>query len=749
MSDEPDFGTIPLLDRLNHKSWKARLNAYEEMKTQFSNSANDRDECFCPFLDDPTIYQKIVADSNVAAQEAGISSLVLFLEFGGPQASIKLRSVVVQPLAEKGLASMRAGTKQASLEAILRFIELDTPEPILEGLFPLLSHKVPKLVAATTLAYCEIFKNFGAKIASPRIIIKTIPKLFGHPDKNVRAEASALTIELYRWLGDGIKSAILPDLKPVQQKELEEQFIKVVGENPEQKRLLRHQKEELALAELNSKSGANGGSEQPGSLESKTELQADPFEFVEPVNVLSKIPDNFYSLSRSTKWKERKEALEALYTAVNTPKIQDGDFHELAATLAKCMKDANVQVVTLAANSLEFLAGGLKSQFAPYKAIVLGPTLERLKEKKPSIADALNNALDAIYLSASFSDCLDDILEYLAHKTPQVKIGTANFLIRCLKTVRVVPKKSETSAINEVCLKLVGDTQEPVRAAGQEALGIMMKIIGEREMKSILDGLEDLRKNKIYEFYEKAEVVAKPEKPMAQPPIGRSTGNIASNKRPAVNALPNSRRAVRPIITTPKKLGPGSILGESPRPMAARAATPGSIDNSESTIPAPSNNGRLSPTRRATSPFKEESAVSTPSLGGRPSLMNNRLAQRLATPTTQVTRADASLSAVEKAELVALRAEVETLRAEKTLHQKTMSEFESRVNQNQIDTARLLREIDDLQVKNSQLVDDHTRDVLALKSRETQLTRASSDLDSANQKISKLRNDLERLTTKL
>lgn len=58
------------------------------MKKQFTASASETDACFRPFLD-PTIYKKIVTDSNVVAQEAGISSLVSFLEFGGPDSCLR------------------------------------------------------------------------------------------------------------------------------------------------------------------------------------------------------------------------------------------------------------------------------------------------------------------------------------------------------------------------------------------------------------------------------------------------------------------------------------------------------------------------------------------------------------------------------------------------------------------------------------------------------------------------------------
>lgn len=58
--------------------------------------------------------------------------------------------------------------------------------------------------------------------------------------------------------------------------------------------------------------------------------------------------------------------------------------------------------------------------------------------------------------------------------------------------------------------------------------------------------------------------------------------------------------------------------------------------------------------------------------------------------------------------------------------------------------SRLLQEINSLQLKNAQLVEDHTRDVLAIKSKETQLIRAHSDLDSVRMQVTQLEHEAER-----
>src|SRR2546423_4261696 len=150
-------------------------------------------------------------------------------------------------------------------------------------------------------------------------------------------------------------------------------------------------------------------------------------------------------------------------------------------------------------------------------------------------------ASSQLYVSSLFvsqkvglTDVLDEIQEGMKNKNPQVKTESLRILVRCLRTTPFAPTKSETHVIGESCTKLLADTFEPVRAAAQEALGTLMKIVGERQMIQFLDGVDDIRKAKIKEFFEKAEIKARarPEpKPAAAK--GKPGPGGASNARPA------------------------------------------------------------------------------------------------------------------------------------------------------------------------------------------------------------------------
>ncbi|GKZ45629.1 microtubule-associated protein, microtubule dynamics during spindle orientation [Aspergillus brasiliensis] len=709
MAEEEDFSSLPLTDRFSHKV-------------------------------NPGLWKGAVADSNVAAQQEGLGSYCAFLKFGGVQACVRTRATTVYPICEKGLPSTRPAAKANAIEALLLCVELDKSDPVIEEIIPALSHKVPKVIAAALAGLKAIYHNFGCKIVDPKPVLKALPKVFGHADKNVRAEAQNLTVELYRWLKEAIKPLFWNDLKPVQQQDLEKLFENVKQEPaPKQERFTRAQQDAMAAASAAPDGGEDefeGGEEYP---EEEDEGEVDAFDLAEPVDVFSKIPDNFQEQLSSSKWKDRKEALDALHTVLNVPKIKDGPFDDVVRMLAKSMKDANIAVVTVAANCIELLAKGVRSGFVKYRATVMSPMLERLKEKKQSVADALGQALDAVFIATSLSECLEEILEFLKHKNPQVKQETLKFLIRCLRTTRDVPAKPEVKSIAEAGTKLLTESTEVNRAGGAEVLGTLMKIMGERAMNPYLDGLDDIRKTKIKEFFETAEVKAKDRpKPIVAPPKPAPGKKVVAKKpalgakKPTAAAAPPVEEPVaapspKPARSVPSKLGGPAKPGGLPAPggLKKRLGGPG---------------GLASPQRRVISPPTEEQppAPAPPKFG-----LGRGLAGRPITKPAAPSEPAPAPAAPQFSGISALeRAELDELRAEKERFMRMVEDLRS-------ERTKLNSQVMELQDQNAQLIEDHTRDVLSIKAKETQLVRARSDAEAAEQTVQKQQREIERLKREL
>ncbi|KAG5941479.1 hypothetical protein E4U53_007405 [Claviceps sorghi] len=723
---EEDFSSLPLPDRFTHKVWKVRKAAYEDATKQFSKSPDESDPCFRPFLNDPSLWKSAVTDSNVAAQQEGVVALCAFLKYGGRDCALRTRGSTITPMVEKCLSSTRAATKQNAQEALLLYIELDVAGPVVEDVLPGLSNKVPKNVAATLNALTAIFHNYGCKIVDPKPVLKTLPKVFGAADKNIRAEATNLTVELYRWLREAMKPMFWGELKSTQQTDLEAQFDKVKAEPPpKQERLLRSQQ---AVAE-SAPAGAEDYDE--GEAEGEEDAELDTFSLAEPEDISKKIPANFTEMLASSKWKDRKEAVDALHQAVNVPRIKDGDFHEVNRGLAKCMKDANVAVVTQAAQCIQQLALGLRQHYGKYRGVVMQPIMDRLKEKKATVSDALGSALDAVFASTSLSDCLEDIIAYLGNKNPQVKEGTMKFLIRCLRTTKSVPAKPEIVTVCEAGKKLLSESSPVLRDGGAEILGTVMKIIGERAMTPHLDGLDDIRKTKVKEFFDTAEVKAK-EKPKP-PPAARAPPPSAKKALGAKKPL--VKKAVPPVM--PLETAPAAV-----KPAAA-ASKLGAVKSSGLgglKVPqkrAIGSSGAASPRRPApVMPVDDEPAAQAPQprLGLSRGLAGRSLAKPAASPimpTADSPPPSSGLTAVERAELEELRASNDRLSRQ--------------VDDMRQERNKFMSEIQELKNQNAGLIEDHTRDVLSVKAKETQLVRARSDAEATEQVNERLRRELDRL----
>ncbi|KAA8575663.1 hypothetical protein EYC84_004780 [Monilinia fructicola] len=684
---EEDFSSLPLPDRFQHKIWKVRKAAYEDAAKQFEITPDEHDPVFRPFLNDPGLWKGAVADSNVAAQQDGIAALCAFLKFGGREHCTRTRSHTLTSLVEKGLSSTRAATKASALEALLLYVELDVAAPVIEELLPALSHKQPKIVAATVAALTAIYHNYGCKTVDPKPVLKVLPKPFGHADKNVRAEATNLAVEFYRWLREAMKPMFWGDLKPTQQTDMEAQFEKIKGEPaPKQERFLRSQQAAMSRAPP----PGEGGAEEEDEM------------------FLSKVPANFHEQLASSKWKERKEALEALYTCLNVPRIKDADFGLIVHGLAKCMKDANIAVVTQAAQCVEVLAQGLRKGFTKYRSVIQSPIMERLKEKKASVSDALGAALDQVFAATSLTECLEETIEFLKHKNPQVKEGTVKFLIRSLRTTREAPSKAEVGQISEAAKKLLAESSEVLRSSGAEVLGTIMKIMGERAMGPHLEGLDDIRKTKIKEFFETAEVKAK-DKPKPPPaPVAPKAAPAAAPKK--MVKKPTARSAAG--LKKPAGLGL--------KPPGKKVAPP-----------------LASPKRAIPSPVPvEEEAPPPPRAGLGRGLAGRSLAKA---PATNAAPPVSSMSPPPNAGLTALeKAELEELRLDKDRLLRQADELRQ-------ERSRLNSEIQELKNQNAQLIEDHTRDVLSIKAKETQLVRSRADAETAEAMCAQLRREQNRL----
>ena len=141
-----------------------------------------------------------------------------------------------------------------------------------------------------------------------------------------------------------------------------------------------------------------------------------------------------------------------------------------------------------------------------------------------------------------------------------MKEGSLRFLVRCLSTSLTPIQPGQTKSLSEQLATLLEDSSEGARNEAATALGTLMRMVGERPLNAIMDGLPDVRKCKVKEAYEKATVKAKAGVPGASKPPGPPPTKGPPQKKPtAKKVLPKDE------LLTPASEDPLDTFNEPPK----------------------------------------------------------------------------------------------------------------------------------------------------------------------------------------
>lgn len=548
MEEDNDFLKLSVEDRCQHKLWKARLSGYEDAAKLFLQQDDEKSQEFLKYLG---LLKKFVIDSNAVAQEKGLSAVLAFVE--NSAYAPKTVNDVMSGLVSKCFSSPRVKTRELALEIALMYIEIEKQDVVMEELIKGLENKSPKVVAACIIALRESLNLFGSQVIAIKPLVKVLPKLLEDRDKSVREGSKLLCVEIYRWVGEAIKPQ-LQSLKPLTLTELEGEFQKTVGERVTASRYLRSQQEKIAKAK---EEAGDGVADVDEDEVDSGPPQVDPYDLMTAVDVLSKLPKNFYEQCEAKKWQERKEVLETLLQLTTNVKLEAGDYGDLVRVLKKFIaKDSNVLVVALATKCLTNLVLGLRKKFQPYASACIPAIFEKFKEKKQNVVVALREAIDGLYSISSLETMLEDIQTALDSKNPQVKAETCAFLTRCFCTCSSNQlNKKLLKAFTSSLLKTLNDTDSAVRENAAEALGTALKVVGERVMTPFLQDVDAIKMAKVKDFCDKAVVTAKPQ------------ASQAPEKKPA-------SAPVKPVAVKTEEHVPKSIMGGARKVASASAVKP-------------------------------------------------------------------------------------------------------------------------------------------------------------------------------
>ncbi|KAJ2764093.1 hypothetical protein IWQ56_004614, partial [Coemansia nantahalensis] len=200
---------------------------------------------------------------------------------------------------------------------------------------------------------------------------------------------------------------------------------------------------------------------------------------------------------------------------------------DVVQELGKKISDININVATLVIQCLGLIAAALRQAFGPFVQSTLPALVERSKERKQAVVDAIRATEDEYFAAAghdlhAFSD------HYLAgatHKNPQVRAESHHLLRRCFAVVPTRPPRSGVQRFAEQLKAGLDDGDAGVREAAAEGLGTLSKLVAERDAAALLEGIDKIKMDKISEYAERATVRARAApKPAAPKPAAPRPG---------------------------------------------------------------------------------------------------------------------------------------------------------------------------------------------------------------------------------
>ncbi|KAJ8549599.1 hypothetical protein K7X08_033306 [Anisodus acutangulus] len=486
---------LPWDERLTHKNWKVRNDATIDLASVCDSITDPKDPRireFGPF------FRKAVADSNAPVQDKALDALICYLKAADADAG-RYAKEVCDAIVAKCLTGRPKTVEKAQIVFLL-WIELEAVEAFLDAMEKAIKNKVAKAVVPAIDVMFQALSEFGIKIIPPKRILKMLPELFDHQDQNVRASSKGLTLELCRWIGkDPVKSILFEKMRDTMKKELEAELVNVTG-TAKPTRKIRSEQDKEPEQEAVSEAVASVPSEESAA---DIPQEVDEYDLVDPVDILTPLEKTgFWDGVKAAKWSERKEAVAELTKLASTKKIAPGDFAEICRTLKKLITDVNIAVAVEAIQAIGNLSRGLRTHFSASSRFLLPVLLEKMKEKRPTLTDALTQTLQAMHKSGclNLADIVEDVKTATKNKVPLVRSLTLNWVTFCIETSnKAVILKAHKEYV-PICMESLNDGTPDVRDAAFSALAAVAKSVGMRPLEKSLEKLDDVRKKKLSEM---------------------------------------------------------------------------------------------------------------------------------------------------------------------------------------------------------------------------------------------------------
>jgi len=549
---EADYSALDLGQKIEHKDWKARAAGYDEILKCITKNQDDKKSTALVSNN----IKKFLMEPIAPAQEKSVeivSKICANFDFNK-----SLVHEICESICKKCFGS-KPKIKENAIKIISTVAEYEFYEFIHEPLIEFgLKNKTPTIVMSTIELYISLLENFGTKCLDLKPLAPALISLAENRTSSVRESNKNLIALILHWFGINIKP-LFSKIDETKMNQIESELEKMQNNPRKPKSCFISQ----AVANNTLNDNKIDSQDDEESLKS-IENNIDPFDIADPVNILQKISNSFFSLIQSDKWKERKEAVDnALNACENVLKIAyDNKLLSLIDSLKNIIaKDKNIVVVIQAANALKLILMGVRSQYKSQNDLIV-PIQERLKEKKPSFVAALSEVLiqGCKYCPDQSAFILSSIEHAKPNSNPALKNAVLAYNIQFLKdTENNIMSQNFLKSFVPHLLSMTNDSSGDVRDASYMLLAICCKM-GHKVEELHLKALDEKKLTKIHDFETEIEIKAKKLKqtktdtyqkpmPIKKAPVSKSKKSDVPNEAKSCPSNSEKEHLKKPSIS--------------------------------------------------------------------------------------------------------------------------------------------------------------------------------------------------------
>jgi cytoskeleton-associated protein 5 len=170
--------------------------------------------------------------------------------------------------------------------------------------------------------------------------------------------------------------------------------------------------------------------------------------------------------------------------------------------LKKLVTDVNIAVAVEAVQAIGNLASGLRKDFTSGSKLLLPVLLDKLKEKKQVMVDALTTTLNSIHKGGCIQllDVIEDVKLAAKNKVPLVRSSCLTWVATCIETSTKPTVLKLHKEYVPILMEGLNDSSPEVRDAAFLALAAFAKVVGMKVLERPLEKLDEVRKKKLIEL---------------------------------------------------------------------------------------------------------------------------------------------------------------------------------------------------------------------------------------------------------